>query len=263
MTATVVAEPISSRRLLTALRLAGLELRLFTREPVMIVGLLAFPVATVLVLAGVFGTGEHGGFGGVEPDRYYIVGYVGVVLAYVGLVALPVQISSRREAGVSRRYRAAGVDGLSLLASNALVGVVLSVVAAVLVLGVGALVYGLPVPDDSAAVAGWVAAGIGCFVALGIALGELMPSGRAANAIGNLLFVPMFLLGGGGPPRDVMTDSMGALSDVVPISHIIGGLRVAWLSADSQPTSLWRPVAVSVLAVVVALWTVERRGAAR
>ena len=32
-----------------------------------------------------------------------------------------------------------------------------------------------------------------------------MPSGRAATALGNLIFIPMFLLGGGGPPRDVMT----------------------------------------------------------
>ena len=50
-----------------------------------------------------------------------------------------------------------------------------------------------------------VLAGLACFIAIGVALGSLMPTGRSANALGNLIFIPMFLLGGGGPPREVMT----------------------------------------------------------
>ena len=85
-----------------------------------------------------------------------------------------------------------------------------------------------------------------------------MPSSRAAAALGNLLFVPMFLLGGGGPPREVMTDSMQTISDVLPLSHIVGGLRQSWLGATDDPHALWWPVLVAVVAMAVAVRTARR-----
>ena len=105
----------------------------------------------------------------------------------------------------------------------------------------------------------WVAAGVVCFVALGIALGTLMPSSRAANAVGNFLFVPMFLLGGGGPPREVMTGPMQALSDVLPLTHIIGGLRESWLGATDDPQALWWTVLVTPVAAGLAVRSARLR----
>jgi len=67
------------------------------------------------------------------------------------------------------------------------------------------------------------------------------------------VFVPMFLLGGGGPPRDVMTEPMQRLSDVLPLSHIVGGLRLSWLGATDDPHTLLWPVLVAVVAVLVAV----------
>lgn len=242
----------------TAARVAALDLRLFLREPGVLVGLIGFPAVMVLVLAGVFGSAPDPDFGGVRPSEHYVVGYLGVVLAYVGLVAIPVHVASRRELGVVRRFRASGVSGAALLGADAGVGAVLGAVSAGLVLLVGGAAYGLPAPEDPLAAAGWVIAGLGCFVALGIALGTLMPSSRAANAVGNLLFVPMFLLGGGGPPREVMTAPMQTLSDLLPLSHVIGGLRQSWLGATDDPQALWWTVLVTVVAVGLALRTARR-----
>jgi ABC-2 type transport system permease protein len=104
----------------------------------------------------------------------------------------------------------------------------------------------------------WTSAGIACFVALGIALGTLMPSSRAASGVGNLLFVPMFLLGGGGPPREVMTGPMRWLSDLLPLSHVIGGLRMSWLGATDDPHALWWALVTGV-AVVLARGAARRR----
>ena len=55
---------------------------------------------TVLVLAGVFGSAPDPDFGGVIPSEHYVVGYVGVVLASLGLVTLPAHLASHRELGV-------------------------------------------------------------------------------------------------------------------------------------------------------------------
>ena len=113
---TITAPPVVDARpgqdglLRTIARLTAVELRLLIREPGVLVSLIAFPAVTVLVLAGVFGSDPDPDFGGVIPSEHYVVGYVGVVLASLGLVTLPAHLASHRELGVLRRYRAAGLD---------------------------------------------------------------------------------------------------------------------------------------------------------
>ena len=242
----------------TIARLTALELRLLLREPGVLVGLIAFPAVTVLVLAGVFGSDPDPDFGGVIPSEHYVVGYVGVVLASLGLVTLPAHLASHRELGVLRRYRAAGLDARAVVGSHIALGAVLGTVASAVVLLIGGLMYGVPMPDDPLRVAAWFGAGLLCFIAIGGALGAVMPSSRAAAAFGNLLFVPMFLLGGGGPPREVMTGAMQTVSDVMPLSHLVGGLRLSWLGTTDDPHALWWPALVAVVSVVVAVRTMRR-----
>ena len=243
----------------TTLRLTSAELRLLLREPMVAVGLIGFPLATVLVLAGVFGQGPDPEFAGVAPSDHYLAGYIGVVLSALGLITIPVHLATHRELGVLRRFRSSGLSAGVLVATEVTLGVVLGTVAVAVVLVTGSALYGLRAPADPVGVFGWYVVGLACFTAIGVALGSLLPSGRAANALGNLIFVPMFLLGGGGPPRAVMTSAMHTISDVLPLSHLVGGLRLAWLGTTDDPHALWWPLAVTVLAVVVAVLAARRR----
>lgn len=251
--------PSPTRPAGTIVRLTAMELRLLLREPMVAVNLVGFPLAIVLVLAGVFGQAPDPEFGGVAPSDHYLAGYIGVVLGALGLVTIPVHLATHRELGVLRRFRSSGLSAPALVATEVAVGFVLGTVAAGVVLVVGAAVYGLRLPVDPMAVLGWYVVGLTCFTAVGVALGSLAPSSRSANALGNLVFVPLFLLGGGGPPRAVMTSAMQSLSDVLPISHIVGGLRLAWLGTTEDPHSLWPPLAVAAVAVAAAVLSARRR----
>lgn len=243
----------------TVVRLAALELRLLGREPGVLIGLLGFPLAAVLVLAGVFGQAPDPEFAGVAPDDHYLAGYVGVVLASLGLVTIPTHLATHRELGVLRRFRASGLGAGALVASEVVLGAVLGVLAAAVVLAAGSAVYGIQAPENPLGVVAWFSVGLACFIAIGGALGSLMGSGRSATALGNLLFVPMLLLGGGGPPRAVMTSTMQSISDVLPLSHVVGGLRHAWLGSTDDPHMLWWPLLVTALALAVAVVSARRR----
>ena len=48
--------------------------------------------------------------------------------------------------------------------------------------------------------------------AIGVLLGSVLPSARAAQAVGLLLFFPSFLLGAGGPPPHVMGSALRAVA---------------------------------------------------
>lgn len=256
--ATPVTEG-QKQALRTVGRLTLMELRLMVREPMVLVGLLGLPVVAMVVIAGVFGQTPDPDFGSVAPDDYYVAGYLGVVLASLGLVTLPVHIATNRELGVIRRFRASGLGASELVASHLAVGVVLGTVSSAIVLTIGHLVYDIGTPIDPWGVAAWYTAGLLCFIAIGGALGLVVSSGRAANAIGNVVFIPTFLLAGGGPPRDVMTGAMQAVSDVIPLSHVTGGLRQEWLGATDAHVVYWWPLAVCAVAVAAASWVARRR----
>jgi ABC-2 type transport system permease protein len=250
---------MTSTDLRTAVRLTSVELRLLLREPMVAVGLLGFPLVTMLVIAGVFGQVPDPDFGGVAPDDHYIAGYIGVVLGALGIITLPVFIATGRELGVTRRLRASGVSAGVLVATRALVGIVLGIAAVAVVLAVGSAAYGMRRPADPLGVVGWFTAGLACFVALGLALGSLAPTPRSAAALGNLLFVPIFLLGGGGPPREVMSGPMRGIADAIPLTHVVGGLRASWLGQTDDPHVLWWPLLLTAGAVVLALAAARRR----
>lgn len=243
----------------SAARLVRTELRLLMREPMVSISLIALPLTMVLVLAGVFGQSPDPEFAGVAPSDHYVTGYVGVVLASLGLTVLPVHVATQREQGVLRRYRAAGVGAGTVVCRDVVLGALIGVVSSAIVLAAGAAVYGLQAPDDPLQVTMWFVVGLLCFVAIGIGLGSLMPSGRAAAAFGNLVFLPMFLLGGGGPPRAVMTPVMQTISDVLPLTHVIGGLREGWLGATDDPHRIWWPLLVTVGVLTAATLRARRQ----
>jgi ABC-2 type transport system permease protein len=236
--------------------LAGTEARLLTREWAAMVFAFAFPPLFMLVLAGVFGNEDDMGGTGVSGTDYYIAGYIGVPMGALALVGLPVMLASYRERDVLRRFEAFGVPTSRVVAAQALVTAVLIVLAAGLVVATAAPIYGIPpIEDVWGVVAGFVAGTI-TMISLGVVLGLAVPTARAAQALGLLVFMPMWLLGGGGPPPEVMSDAMQRISDVLPLTHATTAIREAWLSGDpvgGHLVALGVWLAVGIVAIAVLL----------
>jgi ABC-2 type transport system permease protein len=88
-------------------RLARAELKLMTRDPLVLTFVFAFPVVTMLIIGGAFGTTPDRAFDFTNPSHWYVASYLTVVIAATGLVMLPVHLASYRERGVLRRFAAA------------------------------------------------------------------------------------------------------------------------------------------------------------
>jgi ABC-2 type transport system permease protein len=236
-------------------RLVRAELKLMTRDPLVLTFVFAFPIVTMLIIGGSFGTKPDPAFAGTNPAHWYVASYLTVVIAATGLVMLPVHLASYRERGVLRRFAAAGFPRWSFAIAQMVVGLVTTAVACVLLLAVAWPVYGIPAVQDGWRVAAALAVGAVGFVSLGVLLGSLLPSARAAQAVGLLLFFPSFLLGAGGPPPRVMGSALRVIADPLPLTLLTNAVRVPWLGLGSATGSL---ATVAVLAVAVTVVAARR-----
>jgi ABC-2 type transport system permease protein len=236
------------------------EAKLFLREPLTVVITFAFPLVMLFVLAEVFGTevetdDETGEpiFRGVPPTDYYVSAYVALVAAGVGLVSLPGHLAAYRELGVFRRFRASGFSALTVFAAQTLVTLAMALVGGLLVGAAAGLVYGVAAPDQPAGVAGAFLLVALVFSAIGILLGVALPTARAAQGTGILLFFVMLLLCGSGPPPEVMTSTLRHVADALPLTHAIRLLQDPWLGFSWSATALGALVGFLLVPAALAL----------
>ena len=236
-------------------RLVRAELRLMTRDPLVLTFVFAFPVVTMLIIGGSFGIKPNAAFNGADPAHWYVASYLTVVIAATGLVVVPVHLASYRERGVLRRFAAAGFPRWSFAITELVVGLVTTALAWLTLLLVAAPIYGVPAVHEGWRVATALLLGTVGFVSAGVILGSVLPSSRAAQAVGLLLFFPSFLLGAGGPPPHVMGATLRHIADVLPLTLVTNAARNPWLGLGSATGSL---ALVAVLAVVATLVAARR-----
>ncbi len=243
---------MNARESLAAVRraapaLAWIELRLLLREPVTVVFSLAFPLVILLVLSEVFGNvpevDDDGTplFLGAGPIDYYVPVYVVLVSAAVGLISVPVHLASYRERGVMRRLRASGASAGAVALALGATAVVISLAGGAAVLVAAAAVYRTGMPDDAPRVLAGLAAVLVWSAAIGVLLGALLPSARAAQGVGMTLFVGMMFIAGAGPPPETLSGPLRAVADVLPLTHAVRTVQDPWLGLG------WRPLNLAVV----------------
>ena len=243
------------------------ELKLFLREPLTVVFAFGFPLIMLFVLAEVFGTAPSAEpapnglvpWRGESPLSYYVPGYIALAAAAVGLIMIPAHLASYRERGVLRRFRAASIPAWTVFAAQVAVQAVLSAVGGLLVLVAAYLAYDLAAPSDPAGALVAFAFCVAAFAAIGVLLGAVMPSPRAAQGAGVLLFIVMLMLSGTGPPREVMTSAMNRIADVLPLTHAVVAIQDPWLGYGWNLAQLGVLTGIAVVCGVLATLAFRRR----
>jgi ABC-2 type transport system permease protein len=227
----------------TVAELTRLELKLFIRDPMTVLFSLALPVIVLLILGGVFGNepGEldTGGpvYRGVGAMDYYVPAYVALVVVSVCLISVPAHLAGNRERGVLRRYHASSITAWQVAMAELGVAIVISAVSVVVLLVTATIVYDFVGPWSIPIVLlGFVTSTL-AFSTLGVLLGAVLPTARSAQALGMLLWFVMLFLGGAGPPPEVLTDAMRAISTATPMWHAVRVMQHGWLELD--PDGSW------------------------
>ncbi|UQU67103.1 ABC transporter permease [Couchioplanes caeruleus] len=229
-------------------KLTRSELRLYLREPMLVFWGLIFPSVLVVILGCIPAFREP------NPDiggRRVIDLYVGIaVILTVAMLALqvaPAVLATYRERGILRRLATTPAPPAALLGAQLVVSMLTAVVSVGLVLLVGRLGFDVPLPGRPAGFLLAFGLTAGAALAIGLLVAAVAPSGKAANAIGSVLFFPTMFFAGLWTPREAFPEVLRRISDLTPLGA--GERAVAEAMSGSWPS--WGSLTVLVAYVVV------------
>lgn len=220
-------------------QLTRTEIRLFLREPVGAFFSLLFPTILVAILGAIKVFREPSPeLGGLRTIDVYVGIAVALTLAMVGLQVLPMVLATYRERGVLRRIATTPVRPVAMLAAQMAASVLIALTSSALCIALGYFAYDVPPAENFP---GFVLAFLLCAAgvfAIGLFVAAVVPTGKAGNAVGTLLFFPSMFFAGLWTPREFMPDWVQRVGDFTPLGAGERALNDAmtggwpnWLSA--------------------------------
>jgi ABC-2 type transport system permease protein len=92
-----------------------------------------------------------------------------------------------------------------------------------------------------------------CFAALCVMFGSILPTARTAQGVGALLWCVMDIIGGAGPPPEVLNSSMTWVARFMPLAYTIRLLQDPWLGLGWNWRDAGIVLGVTVAAVLISL----------
>ena len=195
-------------------KLTWLELKIFLREPLGVIGSIVVPVAVFLVL-GRIGQGAAQAPAVVGPDLPTMAALFISLSAALSLVAI---LAIYREGGILKRLRATPLRPYTILSAHVLVKLLttLATVAALMVSGKRYVPEGAEIPYVAFALA--VLISTLSILSIGFIVASVVPTARFAQPVGTLLFYPMIVLSGLFFPIAILPGYAQTLSRLLPVS---------------------------------------------
>lgn len=237
-------------------RLTLMELKLFLREPLLAFFTIAFPAVLVGILGSIpaFRVPDSG-LGGLRVIDLYVPIAVSFSLVMLGLAVAPGVLAGYRDRGILRRLATTPVGPASLLVAQLAMGVLTAAFAALVVLGVGRLAFGVPLPRQPFGYALAFLLAAAAVYAMGLVVAAIAPSARGAQIISTVFFWPALFFAGLWIPRAVMPDVLRQISDFSPLGAGVQALQDAAGGAWPHPLQLAVMAAYVVVFGVIAART--------
>jgi ABC-2 type transport system permease protein len=235
-----------------------LERKMFWRNP----SAAFFNFVLPLLFLALFGAV----FAGSQKDLNVIVpGIAGMSIMTTTFVALAMNMVFLREQGVLKRLRGTPLPSSAYLAGLAAHAVTNTAIQLSIVIGAGALLFGVGMPEDWFMLAVFVAAGVIALAALGVALSHAIPNFDSAPAYVNAIFLPVIVLSGVFYDADHAPTFLRDIAQALPLTHLIDGLSAAMVTgapfadhlSDLVVILIWGALGI-VLAVRGFSWEARR-----
>jgi len=217
-----------------------LERRMFWRNPSAAFFNFLLPLLILALFGAVF-AGDGDALAVIVP------GIAGMAVMSTTFTALAMNLVFLREQGVLKRLRGTPLPASSYFAGIALNAITNTVIQVAIITVAGKVLFGVDWPRDWLALAAFVALGVVCFAALGVALSHAIPNFDAAPAYVNAVFLPVIFISGVFYDADNAPRILKDVAEVLPLKHLIDGLSGAMVTGDGVAAN-------GVAVLVVGAW---------
>jgi ABC-2 type transport system permease protein len=209
--------------------LTWLEIKIFVREPLGVIGSIFVPIFVFVIIGRTFGARMTG----ADEGRRGLVGvdlavFAALLIAISAVLSLVTIIAIYREGGILKRLRATPLRPLTILTSHVIVKLLFTAVTvtAMTFLGKRYLPVDIPIP--------WVAFTAATLVStlsilsLGFVLASLAPTARFAQPVGTIVLYPMIGISGLFAPIAEMPGPLQVVAHLTPATYAVSLMRGAW-----------------------------------
>ena len=219
--------------------------KIFWRTPVSAFFTIVFPLMFLVLFTAIFGNDEIESLG-VTTAQFYAPALAVFGAASATYTNLSVTTAIARDEGILKKIRGTPLPPWVYIAGRVGSAVWIALIAVVIMMTVGSVVYGVEVFGSTlvAATLSFVA-GAAAFAALGLMVAALVPNSDSAPAVANATLLPIafvsdvFLVTEDGPAW------MDAVGNFFPLKHFVtafggafnptlAGNGLAWSGTDSE-----------------------------
>ena len=209
-------------------QLMWLEIKIFVREPLGLIGTVGVPVIVLVVTGRVVGD-RLPSTGGVST--FVTVGlpvFVAVLISLSAVLSLVTIISIYRESGILKRLRATPLRPVTILIAHVVTKLLFTGVTLALMILAGRRYY--PIDIDVPVLAFTVALLFSTWsiLSIGFVIASIVPTARFAQPIGGILLYPMIPLSGLFMPVESLSPPLEAMARVLPLTYAVSLLEGIW-----------------------------------
>jgi ABC-2 type transport system permease protein len=234
-------------------RITLVEAKLFAREPAPWLAAVLLPTVVLVAIGVLFAPHTPDPLlGGQRFIDLFVPSMVVLSLATLGVNTLPGRLATYRERGILRRLSTTPASPAALLVAQLLINAAVATIAVALLVVVGNVAFGIPLPKDPLGFAAAFTLGMSSLFALGLLVAAIAPTTGAATAMFLPLFAAVMFLGGVYLPRWLLPEVLVRLGDVTPPG--VQAMLDAWSGTPPQVG----PLAVMGAITIVAGWLAAR-----
>lgn len=229
------------------------EGRMVTRDFANLLLPIGLPLLVLLTSATMAGSEEIPDTGFTAFELFVLPIVLTMVLAYIGLMNMPIFLASYRKTGVLRRLGVTPASPAMVLVAQVVVTAAQSLVGIALALAVSFAFFDARMPASVLAVAGVFVLVMIAMYAIGMIIASLAPSANAAIGGGVIAFLGLGALGGLFGGRQALPGPLQEVSPHLPFGAAADALGAAWAGTPIPPESLISLAAATVIGLVVSL----------
>jgi ABC-2 type transport system permease protein len=189
----------------------------------------------------------------ISNVAYLVPSILAMALMQLGVFAA-IPLVQQREKGILRRMGATPLPRWKLVGSNILLRLIVAVVDAVVILGIGLAFFNVQVVGNVLEMAGFVLLGAGTFLAIGFVLASFLKTEEQAQGVVQIVQMPMMFLSGIFFQFDFLPGFLQTVGRVMPLTYLadalrqvmVNGTQVAPLGVDFAILTGWLVVCLAI-----------------